>query len=166
MPLTIGLPQYSATIYGEDALGNSVVHKIELVGSSPAVALANGKRWADRLNLVSGLKFTKLRIEGRYEVTGDDAADYGHFRNYQAWIGGYLDNGKQTTIKIPGHIESLLLVDRKNINLSQVNLAIFLNLFKPMGIARLRYGSLQATLGGISRHAVPKKGQTIRIGGS
>jgi hypothetical protein len=165
MALTIGLPQYTATIHGVDALGNPMVCKVELVGSSPAVALANGKRWADKLNLVSGLKFTKLRIEGRCEVTGDNSADYGHFRNYQAWIGIRLDNSLQTTVKIPGHLENLLLPDRKNINLSQTNLAIFLNLFKPMGIARLRYGSLQATLGGISRHAIPKKGQTVRIGG-
>lgn len=166
MPLTIGLPQYTATIHGVDALGDPVVQKIELVGSSPAVALANGKRWADKLNLVSGLKFTKLRIAGHCVITGDDAADYGHFRNYQAWIGAYLDNGKKTTIKIPGHLESILLLDRINLNLSQADMAIFLNKFKPMGIARLRYGSLQSVLGGISRHAVPRKGQIITIGGS
>jgi hypothetical protein len=166
MALTFGTPSYKAIIHAVDFYGNAFQHTVELVASSPDIAIANGQRLCNQFNAVTGAKITKLTVKGHVAITGDTTAGYGDWREYQAWIYTHLANSKETIVKIPGPGASLLVsADKRFINPNAANLSLFLARFKsPGNIATLRGSTIASAKTAIIRHVESSKGKKIKIG--
>jgi len=166
MALSFGTPTYKATLRFVDSFGNVSTHTVELVASSPTEAVANGQRLCDKFNAVTGALIIALTVRGHVPITGDTTANFGDFREYQAWISCNLADGRNTTFKIPAPIPGLLInSDKRFINPAHPYLVQFLAKFHaPGNIGTLRGSTHQTSTTAIIRHVESSKGKTIKIG--